>query len=171
MRVFAMPPRKDALPLEIVQGFLEALTSDDPKYATARLYLAGTTAHIWDPENSTTVLADGPAVRSDRTGGGRPDGDEASIMLTGSRVAQVDAQQSYTPDSGPYNKSVHLTRDKKTKQWRIDKLPQGVVMGKSDFQRNYMSVDKYYYASEAGAPSGRRPPSPIPSTCAGAWNP
>ncbi|MEU0060104.1 hypothetical protein ABZ035_27380, partial [Streptomyces sp. NPDC006334] len=39
VRVFAMPPRDDAQPAEIVQGFLEALTSDDPRYSTARQYL------------------------------------------------------------------------------------------------------------------------------------
>ncbi|MFC9291167.1 hypothetical protein ACFT0E_31705, partial [Streptomyces sp. NPDC057052] len=33
VRVFAMPPRDDAPPAEIVQGFLEALTSDDPGYS------------------------------------------------------------------------------------------------------------------------------------------
>ncbi len=48
-------------------------------------------------------------------------------------------------------------RDAKTGQWRIDELPDGVVMGKSDFQRNYTSVDKYYFASgtsvgDAGEP-------------------
>src|SRR5690606_24066138 len=36
-------------------------------------------------------------------------------------------------------------------QWRIDVLPQGVGMGQSDFQRNYMSVNKYYFASDTGA--------------------
>lgn len=46
-----------------------------------------------------------------------------------------------------YRESVHLTRDGKSKQWRIDSLPPGVVMGKSDFQRNYMSVNRYYFAS------------------------
>src|SRR5690349_3998432 len=39
VRVFAMPPREGAPPADILQGFLEALTSDDPGYATARQYL------------------------------------------------------------------------------------------------------------------------------------
>ena len=39
VRVFAMPPHEDAPPGQIVQGFLEALTSDDPHYETARKYL------------------------------------------------------------------------------------------------------------------------------------
>ncbi|MEU1302934.1 hypothetical protein ABZ443_24655, partial [Streptomyces shenzhenensis] len=58
VRVFAMPPQENAAPGEIVQGFLEALTSDDPGYDTARKYLTSAAARKWRPEQSTTVLAD-----------------------------------------------------------------------------------------------------------------
>ncbi|GHB21063.1 lipoprotein LpqB [Streptomyces viridiviolaceus] len=150
VRVFAMPPREDAPPAEIVQGFLEALTSDDPHYETARKYLTGEAAKTWRPELSTTVLAGGPGTESDHSGG-REEGDDYSVTLTGTRVATVDAQQSYAPADGDYRKSVHLSRDGKSRQWRIDVLPQGVVMGKSDFQRNYMSVNKYYFASNTAS--------------------
>ena len=66
-------------------------------------------------------------------------------------MATVDAQQAYSPAAGSYRKTVHLTKDGKSGQWRIDSLPQGVVMGQSDFQRNYTSVDKYYFASDTSA--------------------
>ncbi|MEU9339480.1 LpqB family beta-propeller domain-containing protein [Streptomyces sp. NPDC048290] len=146
VRVFAVPPRDDAAPPDIVQGFLEALTSDDPRYETAKLYLTPEAARDWQPEASTTVLADGPATTADPAGG-REDGTEYSFTLTGTRIALVDEQQSYTPVDGDYTRQVHLAKDRKTGQWRIDGLPQGVVMGQSDFQRNYTSVDKYYFAS------------------------
>ncbi|MFF4764674.1 LpqB family beta-propeller domain-containing protein [Streptomyces sp. NPDC001292] len=152
LRVFAMPPREDAPPAEIVQGFLEALTSDDPQYATARQYLTGTASGHWRPEQSTTVLAGGPDIQVDRTTG-HDSGDDYAFTLTGTKVARVDAQQSYTPMVGGYSQPVHLTRDKKSGQWRIDVLPQGVVMGQSDFQRNYTSVNKYYFASDTWANS------------------
>jgi hypothetical protein len=153
VRVFAMPPAEGAQPAEILQGFLEALTSDDPQYATARQYLTGAAARQWRPESSTTVLAGGPGIQADRRAG-RDDTDDYAFTLTGSKVARVDEQQSYTPLAGPYSQPVHLTRDKKSRQWRIDVLPQGVVMGQSDFQRNYMSVNKYYFASGTWAESG-----------------
>ncbi|MGX4691840.1 LpqB family beta-propeller domain-containing protein [Streptomyces sp. JNUCC 63] len=153
VRVFAMPPREGAPPAEILQGFLEALTSDDPQYATARQYLTGAAARQWRPESSTTVLAGGPGIQVDRTTG-HDDADDYAFTLTGSKVARVDEQQSYTPLAGHYSQPVHLTRDKKSRQWRIDVLPQGVVMGQSDFQRNYTSVNKYYFASGTWAESG-----------------
>ncbi|MEU6402045.1 LpqB family beta-propeller domain-containing protein [Streptomyces sp. NPDC046985] len=146
VRVFAMPPRENAPPAEIVQGFLEALTSDDPTYATARQYLTDDAARRWRPERSTTVLATGPYIQVDRTTG-HADSDDFAFTLGGSRMARVDERQSYAPTSGDYSQPVHLTRQKKSGQWRIDVAPQGVVMGQSDFQRNYMSVNKYYFAS------------------------
>ncbi|MFJ4688294.1 LpqB family beta-propeller domain-containing protein [Streptomyces sp. NPDC091377] len=156
VRVFAVPPREDATPPDIVQGFLEALTSDDPHYETAKLYLTKEAARQWRPEASTTVLADGPATTADPSGG-REGGTDYSFTLTGSRVALVDDQLSYAPARGDYARQVHLIKDEKSGQWRIDGLPQGVVMGRSDFQRNYMSVNKYYFASDVVAEAGTQP--------------
>ncbi|KUL41117.1 LpqB family beta-propeller domain-containing protein [Streptomyces regalis] len=154
VRVFANPPHEDASSSEIVSGFLEALTSDDPDYEIARKYLTKEASDKWRPLLSTTVLADGPGAEAERVGG-REETDNLSYTLTGTKVATVDAQQSYVPASGDYNEPMHLTRDKKTEQWRIDVPPRGVVMGKSDFQRNYMSVDKYYFATNT--PLGTSP--------------
>ncbi|MDX2934542.1 LpqB family beta-propeller domain-containing protein [Streptomyces ipomoeae] len=148
VRVFALPPGEDAQPQEIVQGFLEALTSDDPNYETARTYLTGDALKQWDPSASTMVLAEGPTAFTQVTGG-RSDGTEYRYELSGDKVARVDGQHAYTPVSGEYRETVHLTKVKDTKQWRIDELPQGVVLGRSDFQRNYKSINKYYFTSAA----------------------
>jgi lipoprotein LpqB-like beta-propeller protein/sporulation and spore germination protein len=155
VRVFAMPPRDDAMPAEIVQGFLEALTSDDQHYDTARKYLTDDAAHKWRPERSTTVLENGPSIELAHVTTGRENADSLTYSLTGTSVATVDGQQAYSPAAGDYSKPVHLVRDSKSGQWRIDGLPQGIVMARSDFQRNYLSVDKYYFAS--GNPSDGQP--------------
>jgi hypothetical protein len=153
VRVFAVPPRDNAGPGEIVRGFLEALTSDDPKYETASEYLTASARRRWKPDERTTVLSDGPNSVPQH-GGNREAGDATAYTLTGSRLAFINDQHAYAPDSGDYSSTVHLTLEKKTKQWRIDSLPQGVVMGKSDFQRNYVSVNKYYFASNVPAGPG-----------------
>ncbi|MFI9242168.1 LpqB family beta-propeller domain-containing protein [Streptomyces sp. NPDC053086] len=157
VRVFAMPPADGAGPGEIMQGFLEALTSDDPQYDTARKYLTTDAAHAWRPERSTTVLANGPSIETDCGPGGREETNSVTCVLAGSRVASVDAQQAYQPAGGSYREKLHLTKDAKSGQWRIDGLPDGVVMGKSDFQRNYTSVDKYYFASNTSVGASGQP--------------
>ncbi|MEV5612894.1 LpqB family beta-propeller domain-containing protein [Streptomyces sp. NPDC052225] len=149
VRVFALPPRDDAGPEAIVEGFVEALTSDDPSYAMARKYLTPKAAKNWNPMQRTVVLDDGPSTRPL----GRADtGDEGRIyQLSGRQVATVDTKQAYTPDTGAYTENLHLSRVEtaKGKQWRIDSLPKGVVLGQSDFQRIYQSVNKYYYAVDS----------------------
>ncbi|MEU1160838.1 LpqB family beta-propeller domain-containing protein, partial [Streptomyces sp. NPDC005921] len=157
VRVFAMPPQQDASSTEILQGFLEALTSDDPHFDTARKYLTTAAAKTWRPELRATVLTNGPSIQTAARPVGREDEDSITYALQGSRVATVDAQQAYSPADGSYRKTVHLTKDAKSGQWRIDTLPQGVVMGKSDFQRNYTSVNKYYFASDTSAAGTGQP--------------
>ncbi|WP_328871792.1 LpqB family beta-propeller domain-containing protein [Streptomyces sp. NBC_00287] len=151
VRVFAMPPSEDATPTQLVQGFLEALTSDDPNYEIASQYLTEDAAKAWRPKTGTTVLADGPDAFELPRARGREDTGETSFTLSGSKVATVDEQQSYAPADGLYEALLHLTQDPKTKQWRIDELPEGVVMGQGDFERNYTSVNKYYFASNTSA--------------------
>ena len=101
------------------------------------------------------MLSDGPNTVPEHSRS-REAGDDYAYMLKGTKLAVVDAQHAYAPNSGTYNATVHLSLVKKTNQWRIDALPQGVVMGKSDFQRNYVSVNKYYYAANVPAAEGGR---------------
>ncbi|WP_425244695.1 LpqB family beta-propeller domain-containing protein [Streptomyces citrinus] len=151
VRVFALPPQDDAGPEAIVDGFIEALTSDDPSYAMARKYLTPKAAKSWDPMQRTTVLDDGPSRRPIGRAG---TGDEGRLyQLTGRQIATVDTKQAYMPESRPYEGNLHLSRveTSKGKQWRIDSLPKGVILGQSDFQRIYQSVNKYYYAVDSGS--------------------
>ncbi|MDG5808930.1 LpqB family beta-propeller domain-containing protein [Streptomyces ossamyceticus] len=162
VRVFAVPPAEDAQPQEIVQGFLEALTSDDPNYETARKYLTGGALKTWDPGTSTTVLDEAPTAFTKVTGS-EPDSTSYRYELVGEKVARVDGQHAYTPTSGEYEETVHLTKVKvkDKQQWRIDKLPQGVTLGRSDFERNYKSINKYYFTSAAQSGEAGRVADPV----------
>ncbi|MFD5556543.1 LpqB family beta-propeller domain-containing protein [Streptomyces sp. NPDC127068] len=152
VRVFAMPPRDNAEAAEIVQGFLESLTSDDPQFEMARKYLTKEASEEWRPEVATSVLADGPHTTPERPGSK----DTRVFTLTGTRVATVDAQQAYRPADGTYSQPVHLTKDSASgNQWRIDRPPRGVVLGESDFLRIYRPVNKYYFADDGSPGQGQ----------------
>ncbi|UQT61677.1 LpqB family beta-propeller domain-containing protein [Streptomyces durmitorensis] len=155
VRVYAMPPGEDASPEEIVQGFLEALTSDDPDFAMARKYLTKEASKGWDPDVQTTVLENGPSTGSGSVGdgGGRTG---RLFPLTGRKVATVDKEHAYQLDNAAYNQSVHLSQQDgpNGKEWRIDRVPPGVVLGQSDFQRIYWSVNKYYFATRSTGAAG-----------------
>ncbi len=151
VRVYAVAPRENADPDEIVDGFLEAMTSDDPGFATARKYLTKQAARTWKPEESITVLTTAPdRDQADRNAD--PEEQGRAYPLSGRKIATVDARHAYQPISpAKYLTSIHVvqqpTANGKGKEWRIDGLPPGLVLGEADFLRNYRSVNKYYFAS------------------------
>lgn len=150
VQVYAVAPRDGATPNEVVDGFLESMTSDDSDFRTTRKYLTKEASSNWKPGASTTVLAKAPN-RSDRS---FHEGDrattEASYTLTGEKVATVDEQNAYQPLAPTdYSRTLHLVRQKGPdgKEWRIDIVPDGLVLGQSDFKRLYRSVNKFYFAT------------------------
>ncbi|MFI0864937.1 LpqB family beta-propeller domain-containing protein [Streptomyces smyrnaeus] len=143
VRVYSVSPQKGEAPTQIVRGFLEATTSDEATFPTAREYLTRSLARRWDPFASTTVLSDGPSVRkAPRRSTAVEDG--YSVEVSGSRMAEVDSKHAYSPSKGDYSEVFHLT--KVDGEWRIDEMPDGLVLGESDFQRIYRPINTYYYA-------------------------
>ncbi|MFF5444367.1 LpqB family beta-propeller domain-containing protein [Streptomyces sp. NPDC012888] len=147
VRVFGVPPAPNAGPAEIVGGFLEAMTSDDPRLSTARQYLTDEAAKAWKPSSGITVLASGRDLTPDKREKDKDD-EAPRFKLSGKKVATVDERNAYHPDTGgvPYEKYLQLVKNKEN-QWRIASLPDGLVLGESDFQRIFMPVNKYYFAS------------------------
>ncbi|WP_425473939.1 LpqB family beta-propeller domain-containing protein [Streptomyces qinzhouensis] len=148
VRVHPVAPRKGAEAQDIIDGFLEAMTSDDADFATARAYLSPEKSRTWQPQKSTTVLAVAPttsfqpqANASGQLGKG--------YLMSGTQIAKIDDQQAYqavAPED--YRFPIHVSRQGGADgEWRIDSLPDGLVLGQSDFQRNYRPVNKYYFAS------------------------
>lgn len=160
VQVYAVAPREGAPPSEIVDGFLESMTSDDPAFATTRKYLSADARRTWQPGGGTTVLAQapnrsGPLLHDEANRATRDK--ETTYTLTGEKVAEVDAQSSYRPLAPTdYAQALHLVLEKGVdgkQEWRIDVVPDGLVLGQSDFKRLYRSVNKYYFAT--GRPNGR----------------
>lgn len=156
VRVYGVPPQEGAQPADIVRGFIDATTSDEADFRMARQYLTKSARRSWEPLSTTRVLQDRPKVDPQRTVN-REGMDGYSVQLSGTQVATVDRKHAYTPEERPYQGSVHLSKE--GGQWRIDRLPKGLVLGASDFKRIYRSVNKYYFASyksEAGEPRAGR---------------
>ncbi|MFD8014359.1 LpqB family beta-propeller domain-containing protein [Streptomyces sp. NPDC058955] len=151
VRVYAVAPRDNANPDEIVDGFLEAMTSDDPGFSTARKYLTQRAAKSWKPEQSITVLSTAPD-REPADRNADPETQGRAYPISGRMIATVDARHAYRANSPvEYAQAIHVVEETaangKDKEWRIDSLPSGLVLGEADFLRNYRSVNKYYFAS------------------------
>jgi Lipoprotein LpqB beta-propeller domain len=143
VRVFSIPPSPGESPSDIVSGFLEATTSGETDFATAKKYLSKDEAAQWDPFSKITVLPTQARSHEDANDSSRKDG-YAAVTLSGTKEAVVDTKHAYQPDQGPYAALVQLVRQ--DNQWRIDGLPDGLVLSQPDFQRIYHSVNMYYFA-------------------------
>ncbi|MGW6690962.1 LpqB family beta-propeller domain-containing protein [Streptomyces sp. NPDC054961] len=143
VRVFGVPPSDRASPQEIVDGFLEAMTSDDPQLQTARKYLTEEAAKNWKPGAAVTVLSAGLDRSSVQ---GEKDPAAPRFKVTGRMLAKVDERSAYQPETSGarYEEFLQLTQE--NKQWRIATPPSSLVLSESDFQRIYMPVNKYYFA-------------------------
>ncbi|MEU8827409.1 LpqB family beta-propeller domain-containing protein [Streptomyces sp. NPDC048636] len=153
VRVYGVSPGKGEQPAELVSGFLEATTSDEENFATAKEYLTKGAAKRWDPFARTTVLEEAPDVRVETDPGDR-DGSGKTVVLSGKRIASVDAAHAYKPDEARYEERIHLRL--RGSEWRIDGAPPGLVLGESDFERIYRSVNKYYFADLGPDAEGSR---------------
>ncbi|MDX3054891.1 LpqB family beta-propeller domain-containing protein [Streptomyces sp. NE06-03E] len=151
VQVYAVPPREGATPMEVVDGFLESMTSDDPDFRTTRQYLTAEAGESWQPDEGITVLAKAPSRNGPTIHDKERRNTETTYALTGEQVAAVDAQSSYRPLApSEYDQMLHLVRQKGAdgkQEWRIDIVPDGLVLGQSDFKRLYRSVNKYYFAA------------------------
>lgn len=153
--VFGVKPQKNEQPVEIVRGFLEATTSDEADYRTAKDYLTAAAQTRWDPAAGITVLAGGPQPSPARPQGLDQDQESGTTVdLSGAQVASVDGKRSYAPASGTFRTDFHLVQV--DGEWRIDSVPDGLVLSQSDFQRIYQSVNMYYFA-QLGPSSGYGP--------------
>ncbi|MEU2830248.1 LpqB family beta-propeller domain-containing protein [Streptomyces lavendulae] len=143
VRVFGAPPADKASPADIVDGFLEAMTSDDPQLATARKYLTEDAAKDWRPGSAVTVLSAGlDRVRVE----GEKDPDSPRWKVTGKKLATVDERSAYQPETGGKRYEEFLQLVQVNKQWRISTPPSSLVLSESDFQRIYKPVNKYYFS-------------------------
>jgi hypothetical protein len=142
--VYSVPPEEGMQPVQIVRGFLEAITSDEERFDTAKQYLTPEQAEEWDPFSEITVLSGVPRPS--------PGGDASRVELSGTQQATVDSSGVYTADEDPYTTSFGLVEVEG--EWRIGALPNGLVMGEADFRRIYRSVDTFYYA-DLGNEAGR----------------
>lgn len=155
VQVLGIKPQPGEYPDQIVRGFLEATTSDEAEYATAKEYLTTSMAQRWDPFAKITVLSGGPSPVEEQAGTARKEGFH-TFGLSGTQVAAVDEKHAYTSGDGTtFHTSFQLVKEKN--EWRIDSVDNGLVLTESDFQRIYHSVNMYYFANlgtpGAGAPT------------------
>ncbi|WP_406286187.1 LpqB family beta-propeller domain-containing protein [Embleya sp. NBC_00896] len=159
VRVFAVPPKPGEEPYGLASGFLEAVTSDEPDYVTARAYLAPDAKAKWVPTREIVVLDSSPRIEL------VPGVDEKTytVEVSGTRVGTVDDRNAYQPaaeSDAPYRAVFRLAKGTDN-EWRITDLPDGLILSEPEFHRIYRSVNTYWFASSMPVGKDSLVPDPV----------
>lgn len=139
IRVLPHPPVPGLHPAQVVSGFLAATAGFEDDHAVARMFLTPDAARGWDPSSKVTVYPDDPGLDLEAMG--------RQVQVSAVEEATIDADGLLTPGPG---RTVH--RDfglvRVDGEWRIDSLPDGLLLSRSDVDRSFRAFDLYFLSPE-----------------------
>ncbi len=150
LRVLPAPPRAGDVPEAVVRGFLQASASFEDAHAVARQFLTPRANATWDPDSRVSVYDSG-----DNLGVVAQPG--APVLMTAPALGTIDGEGRYTQAAPGSVTRAAFTLRQVSGQWRIDTLPQGLLLKPYDVVRAFRQVSLYF-------PSARAPvlvPDPV----------
>jgi hypothetical protein len=127
-----LPPQVGDSPIEVVNGFLEAMKAAPLKTTDAQLFLTADAQQRWAPEQRILTYADvGDPVSA------------LGVRLPLDDVNVYDARGAWQ-ESRPSDQ-VELKLVREDDEWRIDQLPDALIVPESWFEDWYTRVSLYYF--------------------------
>ncbi|MDV8000879.1 LpqB family beta-propeller domain-containing protein [Rhodococcus sp. IEGM 1408] len=130
-------PVPDQEPDLLVRDFLKAAATADQRHAASRQFLTREAAETWDDSADTTIV-----LRADLSAEGGRDSDRAEYTLRAEKVGSLDPGGIFREEVGQLEVTIGLARQ--DGQWRIDRLPPGVVIEKTEFFSTYAQRDLFF---------------------------
>ena len=135
------PPRDGEPAADIVEGFLEAMKAAPVGTSVAKKFLSREAAEAWAPEQQVITYAE---IGDPTTG--------TSMRLPMTDVNRYDARGAWQRTQGGAQLSIGLVEE--DGEWRIDEVPDALVVPDSWFDDWYQRASLYYFdpASEVLVP-------------------
>lgn len=130
------PPTPGDEPIEIVDGFIDAMGSYEPEYEVAREYLTSEANASWDPTAGATVY-EGAKPAMDEI-------DEGRVKLTQGVVGTLGKDGAYTARPAE-SRTIEIQLQQVDGEWRVSTPPDGVLISDLNFRRVYRAYDLYFY--------------------------
>ena len=121
----------------MLRDFYVAATHPGNNRQAAKEFLTSEAQDSWLDGDSTKILD-----RIDINATSAVGGDTLTYVVRGTIVGQLGTGGVFQPDSTPYQKEIELVRH--GDGWRIDSLPDGVVLDRADFQSTYQARNLYF---------------------------
>ena len=135
--------------LDIVRGFVTASSSSSDRHGASRRFLTPEAAQDWNDGEALTVL-EGQIDTVPVTVDGQPPG-TATVRIRGTRVGRLVPQTgAFEADIGQYSSDLQLVQ--RDGQWRISRLPAGVVVGLDEFPATTRPCRSGSWIRRAGSP-------------------
>jgi hypothetical protein len=135
IRVIAREPRPGMTPEQVVQGFLDASASFDDDHAVAREYLTAPASANWDTGAGVTVYEGAPTLTAL--------GD--TVDVTAGRAGEIAANGRYEASGPAAQVDETFVLRQVDGEWRIDALPQGLLLSSSDVDRAFRSFSVFFF--------------------------
>ncbi|GCD91639.1 LpqB family beta-propeller domain-containing protein [Nocardioides sp. LS1] len=128
------PPQPGALPVDIVNGFLDAMTATPISTDVAKEFLSPDAASTWAPEKETITYSDNPEVRGQAT---------VSVTLPG--ADHLDGRGSWRGALGDDQNILEFPMQQVDGEWRIAEAPDALVVPESWYEQRYRQASLYFF--------------------------
>lgn len=135
IRVIARGPREGMSPTQVVQGFLDASASFDGDHAVARQFLTLPASADWETDAGVTVYGSVPSLAEIGQ----------TVVMTSDQVGEIATNGRYSVDPPGTSLREEFRLVKVDGEWRIDELPQGLLLSQSDVDRAFRSFAVYFF--------------------------
>ena len=135
IRVIARGPSKGMSPSQLVAGFLEASASFDDNHAVAREYLTAEASRTWKTDAGVRVYEGVPDMA-----------DLAQNVVLSAVQTEEILPNGHVDVTGPgreLRERFHVSRE--GSEWRIDELPEGLLLSQQDVERAFRSYAVYFF--------------------------
>lgn len=130
------PPDQGAGPVDVVQGFFDAMKSYVPDYPTAREYLTPDASAEWNPDESTTIYQSEPVAT--------PTGD-GEVTATVTVRATIDDVFGYARAEPGRSEQYDFRLEQVGGEWRIATPPEGLLVSDIAFDNDFEPFNLFFY--------------------------
>lgn len=135
VRIVAEQPRPGASPAQIVQGFLDAMSTYQVGFPLAKQFLSQEARSEWDPVRNPISVYDSPDITA---------GEDGAVSFTARAVATIDATGQYTPAAPDTELAVDLALVREAGEWLISEPPSGLLITTLDLNNDYSPYVAHY---------------------------
>jgi len=131
-----LPPRPAAgqSPVDILRGFLVASADVEDNHGIAREFLSPAARAGWNDEAGVTIYKPASLTIDELPG--------SLLRATVSQQATISADGAYGVAAGTVDRTFAVA--KIDGEWRLSKVPDGVLLVENDVQRAYRPVDVFF---------------------------